>query len=98
MNASPLWQLGLYLIVLLTLAWALGRYLAIVLDGRLSARCAWLGRFERGLCRLIGSDPDEDMPWWRYATAILLFNIVGVLAVVRRAAPAGCSAAQPCLA
>ena len=81
MNTSPLWQLGLYLAVLLILAWPLGRYLAAVLAGRLSARCAWLGRFERALCRLIGSNPDEDMPWWRYACAILLFNIVGVIAV-----------------
>ena len=81
MNASPLWQLVLYLAVLFALAWPLGRYLAAVLDGSLSARCAWLGRVERGLCRLIGSDPDEDMPWWRYAAAILLFNIVGVIAV-----------------
>ncbi|SMF17268.1 potassium-transporting ATPase subunit KdpA [Pseudogulbenkiania subflava] len=81
MNASPFWQLGLYLAVLLALAWPLGRYLAHVLDGRLSSRYAWLGRFERGVCRLIGSDPNEDMPWWRYATAILLFNIAGVIAV-----------------
>jgi K+-transporting ATPase ATPase A chain len=87
MNASPWGQVGLFLAVLLTLAWPLGRYLAHVFDGGeggaglLARRFAWLGRCERVLCRLIGADPEEDMPWWRYALAIVLFNLLGVLAV-----------------
>ncbi|MCP3023138.1 potassium-transporting ATPase subunit KdpA [Cupriavidus basilensis] len=81
MNASPFVQLGLYLVVLFTLAWPLGRYLTAVMDGHLSARYRWLGTFERGICRLIGTRADEDMPWWRYATAIVLFNLLGVIAV-----------------
>ncbi|WP_028447046.1 potassium-transporting ATPase subunit KdpA [Chitinimonas koreensis] len=81
MNASPILQLGLFLVVLFALAWPLGRYLTAVLDGRLSTRFAWLGAIERGVCRLIGADPAEDMPWWRYAIAIVLFNLCGVLAV-----------------
>ncbi len=81
MNASPFVQLGLYLVALFALAWPLGRYLAAVMDGRLSTRYGWLGAFERGICRLIGTNAEEDMPWWRYATAIILFNLLGVIAV-----------------
>jgi K+-transporting ATPase ATPase A chain len=81
MNSSMLVQTLLYLCVLFLFAWPLGRYLAKVMDGSLSARLGWLARFERGLCRLLGTDPDEDMPWWRYAVAIVLFNALGALAV-----------------
>lgn len=81
MSTSPWAQMGLYLTVLLVLAWPLGRYLYAVMEGHLSARCGWLGGFERSLCRLLGTDPAEDMPWWRYATAIVLFNMLGVMAV-----------------
>ncbi|MDW3686070.1 potassium-transporting ATPase subunit KdpA [Cupriavidus sp. CV2] len=81
MNASPVVQLGLYLVALFALAWPLGRYLTAVMDGRLSARYGWLGAFERGICKLIGTSADEDMPWWHYAAAIVLFNFLGVIAV-----------------
>ena len=81
MNASPWVQLGLYLLVLLILAWPLGRYLVSVFDGSLSQRFGFLGRIERVLCRLIGADAGEDMSWWRYALGIILFNLAGVLVV-----------------
>ena len=81
MNSSPVVQLGLYLVALFALAWPLGRYLTAVMDGRLSARYGWLGAFERGICKLIGTSADEDMPWWHYAAAIVLFNFLGVIAV-----------------
>jgi K+-transporting ATPase ATPase A chain len=81
MNASPWIQLGLYLIVLLALAWPLGRFLVAVFDGSLSQRFAFLGRCERVLCRAIGADADEDMAWWRYALGMVLFNVAGVLIV-----------------
>ncbi|MGQ5525322.1 potassium-transporting ATPase subunit KdpA [Chitinimonas sp. PSY-7] len=81
MNTSPVVQMGLYLLALFLLAWPLGRYLTMVMDGSLSARFRCLGAIERGICRLIGTQPDEDMPWARYALAIVLFNFVGLLTV-----------------
>ncbi|WP_455289216.1 potassium-transporting ATPase subunit KdpA [Cupriavidus necator] len=81
MNASPFVQLGLYLVALFAIAWLLGRYLTAVMDGQLSAHYGWLGAFERAICRLIGTSVDEDMPWWRYAMAIVLFNLLGMIAV-----------------
>src|SRR5258708_36522010 len=38
-------------------------------------------RFEALLYRLSGIDPGEEMPWTRYALAVLLFNVLGALVV-----------------
>jgi K+-transporting ATPase ATPase A chain len=38
-------------------------------------------RFEGLLYRLTGVDPGEEMPWTRYAIALLLFNVLGALVV-----------------
>ncbi|MES2770766.1 MAG: potassium-transporting ATPase subunit KdpA [Pseudomonadota bacterium] len=81
MNTSPVLQLALYLLVLFACAAPLATYLSAVFSGRLAQRYAFLARGERGLCRFLGTDPGEEMPWWRYALAILLFNLLGVLAV-----------------
>ena len=40
-----------------------------------------VGKFERLIYRLAGVDPADDMPWTRYALAVLLFNAVGVIVV-----------------
>ncbi|ASJ24771.1 potassium-transporting ATPase subunit KdpA [Laribacter hongkongensis] len=79
MNHSAVAQTGLYLLVLLALAWPLGRYLAALLEGRLAQRFAWMGRIEKGILWLMGAAPDEEMGWKRYAAAILLFNLAGVV-------------------
>ncbi len=38
-----------------------------------------LGPFERGIYRVIGTDPAQEMKWSTYAVALLLFNGVGAL-------------------
>ncbi len=81
MNASPWFQVGLYLAVLFVLAWPLGCWIEAVFDGRIAARWRWMTIVERGMARLIGTHTEEDMPWWHYASAIVLFNLIGVFAV-----------------
>jgi K+-transporting ATPase ATPase A chain len=72
--------LGLYLAILLLLAKPLGIYLADVMAGRGVA--VRLGRgLESLLYRLCGVKQDEEMGWLKYALAILLFNVLGALAV-----------------
>ncbi len=44
-------------------------------------RTSFLGPFERGLYRLFGISPDEEMDWKTYTVAFLLFNLMGLLAV-----------------
>jgi len=72
--------LGLFLLVLLLAAKPLGSYIANVMEGRsLALRLG--GPIESVLYRLGGVRKDEDMGWKQYALAILLFNLLGALAV-----------------
>ncbi|HWG10035.1 MAG TPA: potassium-transporting ATPase subunit KdpA [Rhodanobacteraceae bacterium] len=81
MNANPWIQLVIYLAVLFALAWPLGRWIESVLEGRIAGRWRWMRAIDGGLLRIAGSDAHEDMPWWRYAIAIVLFNLLGTLVV-----------------
>jgi K+-transporting ATPase ATPase A chain len=81
MNANPWFQVALYLATLLLLAWPLGKWIDAVLAGRVAERWRWMDALDRALLRLAGAKADEDMPWWRYAGAIVLFNLIGVLVV-----------------
>ncbi len=78
MNTSSWIQIGLFLAVLFAFAWPLGHYLANVFEGQLTQRFVWLSNFEHRFYRFIGTNSAEDMTWWRYAVAILLFNVLGV--------------------
>jgi potassium-transporting ATPase potassium-binding subunit len=66
------------LLVLTVLAVPLGRLIAVVLDEPLPGP---LRALEEGLYRLAGVRSDESMPWPRYASAVLVFNALGVLVV-----------------
>ena len=72
--------LGLFLLVLLLAAKPLGGYIANVMEGRsLALRLG--GPIEAVLYRLCGIRKDEEMGWLQYALAILLFNVLGALAM-----------------
>ncbi|VTU13535.1 Potassium-transporting ATPase A chain [Variovorax sp. SRS16] len=78
MNTSAWGLLALYLVVLLLLAWPLGRYLAALSEGHLPR---WMLRVEAPLYRLAGVAPDSAMHWRSYALALLAFNAIGAFAV-----------------
>ncbi|MBV5293890.1 MAG: potassium-transporting ATPase subunit KdpA [Curvibacter lanceolatus] len=78
MNSSAWDLLALYLVLLLALAWPLGRYLAALCAGRLPA---WMLRTEAALLRLGGQGSDAPMRWTHYTYALLAFNLLGVFAV-----------------
>ncbi|MCL2656260.1 MAG: potassium-transporting ATPase subunit KdpA [Betaproteobacteria bacterium] len=80
MTGNAFIQAGLYIVTLLVLAWPLGIYMARVFEGRPPVFMRWLRPVERGLYRLAGVKEDE-MGWLRYAGALLLFNVAGLLAV-----------------
>ncbi|MDR3451624.1 MAG: potassium-transporting ATPase subunit KdpA [Rhodoferax sp.] len=71
-------QLALYLIVLLVLAWPVGRWLAALCAGRLPG---WMLRVEAPLYRLAGTSAGQAMNWVQYALALLAFNALGALVV-----------------
>ncbi len=79
MTANAWIQLGIYLGVLVALVKPLGWYMARVYQGQRCGLDRALGWLERGLYRLAGVDPREEMRWWQFAVAVLLFNGVGLL-------------------
>jgi potassium-transporting ATPase potassium-binding subunit len=80
-TANAIAQLLLYVVVLLLLVKPLGAYMARVYQGRPFGLDRALGWLERFIYRASGVRPDEEMGWKTYAAAMLVFNLVGVLAV-----------------
>jgi K+-transporting ATPase ATPase A chain len=74
-------QIVVYFVVLVALAIPLGAYMARVYTGEARIAQKLLGPLERLLYRLFGVDPDEEQTWRRYAVAVIVFNVLGVLAV-----------------
>lgn len=66
-----------FLGTLLILAWPLSRWLTTVMEGRFALGA----RIERPLYRVAGIKPNVEMGWLQYAFALLLFNLLGFLAV-----------------
>jgi K+-transporting ATPase ATPase A chain len=81
MSANGYMQLGLYLIALIGLAWPLGVYMARVYRDELPGFVRWLKPVENVFYRVCGVKPGDDMPWTRYAFAMIAFNLLGFLAV-----------------
>ena len=81
MTGNDLFQMLLYIGVLLLAAYPLGAFMARVLSGEPT----WIGRFfgpiERVTYRVAGIDPTDEMTWGRYATAAMVFNVAGLLVV-----------------
>jgi potassium-transporting ATPase potassium-binding subunit len=59
----------------------LGSYIADVMEGRPNFALRAGGRFESFLYKLCGVDSREEMSWHQYAIALLLFNVLGALAL-----------------
>jgi potassium-transporting ATPase potassium-binding subunit len=81
MTANSWIQLVLYFAVLALLAKPLGLFMARVYEGKSCGLDRALGWLERGIYRLAGIDPRQEMGWRTYAVALLLFNAVGFIAV-----------------
>ena len=81
MNLNSLFQIVFYVVVLLLLAKPLGSFMAKIYQGEHTFLDRVLGPVERFIYRLSGVKADEDMNWKTYAIAVMLFNILGLLAV-----------------
>ncbi|SDG28224.1 potassium-transporting ATPase subunit KdpA [Dyella sp. 333MFSha] len=81
MSANDIFQIGLFLAILLVLVKPVGQYMALVFADEPNKVTRFGGRIERALYRVSGIRAGEDMSWTRYAIAMLAFNVAG-LAVV----------------
>jgi len=78
---NGLFQIALYLGVLLALAKPMGYYMLRVYEGKLPAFVRWMQPAENFFYRLCGVDSKQEMRWTQYALAVLWFSLLGVLAV-----------------
>ena len=78
MTPSAWGLLALFLITLLACAWPLGLWIARISSGRLPR---WMQAVEAPLYRLAGTTPEQSMRWTQYSLALLVFSLLGVLAV-----------------
>jgi potassium-transporting ATPase potassium-binding subunit len=81
MSAKDLLQIVMFVGALILLTPILGSYIAHVFSGEKHFLSRAFGGLEKGIYRLSGIDPAEEMTWKRYAGALLAFNALGFLAV-----------------
>ncbi len=81
MTGNGYLQLAFYVVALLALSVPLGLYMARIYQGDIPVFVRWLRPLESGLYRLAGVSPEDKMHWTRYAVAVLVFNLLGLLAV-----------------
>ena len=74
-------QIVLFMVAVLLTAKPLGVWMAKIFSGETTLVARVLGPLERLLYRVLRIDPAAEMSWKTYATAVVLFNIVGVFAV-----------------
>ena len=103
MNIYDWMQVILYIAVLIALVKPLGGYMARVYQGERTFLNPIIGPVERFIYRLAGVNAAEEMDWKRYAKAMMVFNLLGALAVyaIQRVQaflplnPAGMAAVSP---
>lgn len=81
MNWNNLIQASLYLLVLLLAVKPLGIYMARIYEGSPAGLNVWFSSVEKFIYRICGVKSQQGMPWKEYAVAMLLFNVIGLLAV-----------------
>ena len=81
MNWNNFIQASIYLGVLILLIKPLGIFMARIYEGKPIGINVWLAPIERWIYRISGVDPGKGMCWKTYAVAVMLFNIIGIVAV-----------------
>ena len=72
---------ALYLGVLLLLAWPLGKYIVKVFTFEKTVFDSVFRPIETFMYRLTGVKPEEEMNWKQYAGSLVLFNLLGAVAI-----------------
>ncbi len=74
-------QIIVYFLVLVAITKPLGLYMFKVFTGERTWLSPILRPVEAGLYRISGVDKDQEQSWWRYAVAVLLFSLAGMVVV-----------------
>jgi K+-transporting ATPase ATPase A chain len=81
MTSNAVFQVLLYVMLLVVLGVPLGAYMACVYEGRSRLGNRLFGPLERFIYKIARVPADVDMSWARYAGAVLIFNLLGAVLV-----------------
>lgn len=81
MSDNSFFQIIVYIATLLALSKPLGGYMAHIYESESVGLGGLPASFERLLYKVSGINPKQEMRWTEYAIAMLVFNLVGLLAV-----------------
>ncbi|MBR7747939.1 potassium-transporting ATPase subunit KdpA [Undibacterium baiyunense] len=82
MTAQSILLMLIFFVVLLALAYPMGKLISQVADDKAKVSgLQYLGLIERGLYKLAGVKSAQEMTWKAYAIALLVFNAFGTLMV-----------------
>ena len=90
MNVAAIAYLGLFLALLVAASVPLGALIAGVLVGEPPVFLRWLAPVERATYRLTGIAPTSEMGWREYASALLVFHLIGFIMLVALQLLQGC--------
>jgi K+-transporting ATPase ATPase A chain len=79
MTVADVFEIILFVGLLVGLAPFLGRYMAKVFTGERHLLSPVFGWLERGTYKIIGVDPFEETNWKSYLAGLLLFNLAGFI-------------------
>ncbi len=81
MFSNAMVQVGLYLAVLLVITKPMGIWIYKVMHGESAIANKLGGPLEHLIYRALGVKPEQEMNWKHYAVALMIFNVIGVIAV-----------------
>ncbi|CEG58128.1 potassium-transporting ATPase subunit KdpA [Legionella fallonii] len=81
MTKISILQIAIYYLVLLALVKPLGWYMACVYEGKDCAIGRFISPIEHFLYRCCGIEPEREMNWKSYLSAMLIFNLIGFFVV-----------------
>lgn len=81
MFSNAMVQVGLYLAVLLVITKPMGIWIYKVMHCESAIANKLGGPLERLIYRALGVKPEQEMNWKHYAVALMIFNVIGVIAV-----------------
>ena len=73
----------IFFVLLLLLAWPLGIFMAKIFSGERTILDPVMGTIERMIYRVTGVDAAQEMNWKQYAWALVIFNMIGMVAVFK---------------
>lgn len=82
MNKFDLLQLAAFVAALVLLTKPLGEFIAKIFQNEKTFLTRPLGWLERGVYRVAGVDSGSEMTWKEYARSLMIFNVLGIAAVL----------------